>query len=90
MPISVQPLTLTYSFQANRTQATDMVDLQQLDAAFAQITGKLNEILVALDETMRDDNTLDDAVVEPRHLHEECYKEITAIVNGTSSQPGAG
>lgn len=81
MPISVQPLTLNYSFQANRTQATDKVDLAQLDAALGQITDKMNEIVEALDLTLRDDDTLDDGVIEPRHMSDEFRAEIISAVN---------
>lgn len=86
--ISVRPLVINYSFAANRQQATDKVDLAQLDAAFAQVTDKLNEIIRAVDITLRDDDTLKDSSVEPRHLSSEVYTELVAIVNGTSQQAG--
>lgn len=86
--ISVRPLVLTHSFAGARNQATDKVDLAQLDAAFAQITDKLNEIIGAMDITLRDDNTLKDSSIEPRHLSSDTYSEIVAIVNGTSSEAG--
>lgn len=86
--ISVRPLVINYSFAANRRQATDKVDLAQLDAAFAQITDKLNEIIAAVDITTRDDNTLKDSSIEPRHLTSDVYTEIVAIVNGTSAEAG--
>jgi hypothetical protein len=81
MPISVQPLVINYSFQANRAQATDKVDLARLDAAFAAITAKLNEVIVALDQTLRDDDTLDDGVLQSRHLSDEVLEELTVIAN---------
>jgi hypothetical protein len=81
MPTSVQPIVIGYSFQANRTQATDKVDLVQLDAVVQTIGGKLNEILVMLDKTLRDDDTLDDRTVEPRHLHPETLAEIASLAN---------
>lgn len=80
MPISVQPLVLNYSFEAHKHQAVDRVDAAQLDAALAQITEKLNEIIYALDETLRDDDTLRDNSIEPRHLAPEVYEALTALV----------
>jgi len=85
--ISVQPLTINYSFASNRTQATDKVNLAQLDAAFSQINAKLTEIIAAMDATTRDDDTLHDNNVEPRHLSTEIYSELIAMVNGTSTYP---
>lgn len=87
MPISVQPLIIEYSFVGARTQATDKVDLAALDAAFGQITDKLNEVINALDVTLRDDDTLDDACLEPRHLSDEVRAEIVAIVNEKVDTP---
>jgi hypothetical protein len=88
MATSVQPLVWDYSFQANRTQATDKVDLAQLDAALQATGDKLNEILSMLDKTLRDDDTLDDRTVEPRHLHPETLAEIVSAVNSaTDTQP---
>lgn len=82
--ISVSPLVLRHSFSAARNRAADKVDVAQLDATFKQVQDKLNELIVALGETTRDDDTLKDQVLEPRHFHPEVYREITAIVNGTS------
>jgi hypothetical protein len=81
MPISVQPLVLSYSATATRLQARDMVDLAELDGALAQITAKLNEVIQALDTTIRDDDTLDDGCLEPRHMTDEFRAEIVSIVN---------
>lgn len=81
MPISVQPLVINYSFVGARIQATDKVDLAALDAAFVQITDKLNEIINALDVTLRDDDTLDDGCLEPRHMSDDFRAEIVALVN---------
>jgi len=81
MPISVDPLVIPYSFQANARQAQDKVDLAQLDAALAQLAAKLNEIGTALNVTLRDDNTLDDGVIESRHLSDEVLEALTVIAN---------
>lgn len=80
MPISVQPLSIGYSFVANRRQATDKVDLTELAAAFEAVTDKLNEIITALDETTGDDNTLIDDCIEGRHLSDDALEEITSII----------
>jgi hypothetical protein len=89
MAFGVQPIQLGYSFVANRQQATDTVDLTQLDAAFAQVADKINEIITALDVTLRDDNTLDDGTVEPRNLSEDVHVELTALVNGAIATDSA-
>ena len=87
MPCSVDPLVIGYSFAANAAQATDKVNLAALDAVLAQISDKLNELIIAVDVSTRDDNTLADSSIEPRHLSREAYMEITAIVNGTAVPP---
>ncbi len=86
MPLSVQPLVIDYSFAANREQATDLVDAAQLDAVLGQLAGKLNEIIAAIDETTRDDDALDDHSIEPRHLSDEVYKELSAIAQQAAVQ----
>lgn len=78
---SVQPLRLTYSFAANRQHASDSVDADQLDAALATITAKLNEVVAAIDTTLRDDDTLMDGSIEPRHLSDEVNVDIAGQVN---------
>jgi len=78
---SVQPLRLNYSFAANRRQATDMIDAAQLDAALATITGKLNEIVAAINVPLRADNTLKDASLEPRHFSDEVNVDIAGQIN---------
>lgn len=80
MSISVQPLVIGYSFVANRRQATDLVNLTQLDAAFLLVTNKLNEIILALNETTDDDNTLKDGSIAARNLSDDTLDEITSIV----------
>jgi hypothetical protein len=80
MPISVQPLVINYSFAANARQATDRVDLAQLDTALASVAAKLNEVVTAINVTTRDDDTLHDHVVEPRHLAPEVYSELASMV----------
>lgn len=84
MPISVQPLVFTYSFEAHKQQAVDCVDAAALDRAFAEVVAKLNEIIYALDETLRDDDTLRDNVIEPRHLAPEVYEKLTAMIRETT------
>ena len=78
---SVQPLRLAYSFAANRRQATDSIDAAQLDAALATITGKLNEIIAAIDVPLRDDDTLKDTSLEPRHFSDEVNVDIAGQIN---------
>ena len=78
---SVQPLVIDYSFTANRTQATDLVDLAQLDAVLNQIAAKLNETIAALNVTTRDDDTLRDSTVELRNLSDDVLEQITTTVN---------
>lgn len=80
MPLSVQPLVLNYSFAANARQAADKIDLPQLDATLSSIASKLNEIVTAINVTTRDDDTLHDHVVEPRHLAPEVYTELASMV----------
>lgn len=80
MPISVQPLAIGYSFVANRRQATDRVDLDELNAAFEAITNKLNELITALNETTADDDSLADDVIEGRHLSDDALEEITGMI----------
>lgn len=87
MPISVQPLRIGYSFNANRRGASDRVDAAQLDAVFALVTAKLNEIITALDVTTRDDNTLNDAIIEARHLGDDTVEEISAMINAEVTPP---
>jgi hypothetical protein len=86
MASSVQPLVIDYSFAANRRQATDMVDLDQLDGVIVTLTDKINEIIAALDVTTRDDNTLHDGIIEPRNLHPETESEFTALVQQAVDQ----
>lgn len=87
MPISVTPLVTTYSFNANRRNATDQVDAAALDAVFLLITDKINEIITALDVTTRDDDTLADAVIEARHLADDAVEEISAMINAQVTPP---
>jgi hypothetical protein len=81
MPFGVQPLVVTYSFVGARTQATDLVDLAQLDLALGMIADKVNEVIAALDVIARDDNQLDDGVLEARHLSDDGRAEFIAIAN---------
>ena len=78
---SVQPLRLSYSFAANRRQATDSVNAAQLDAALATITNKLNEIVAAIDVPLRADNTLKDGSLEPRHFSDEVNVDLAGQIN---------
>ncbi len=81
MPFSVQPVRITYSFAGARATATDLVDLPQLDLAFAALADKINETIAALDVIARDDDELDDGVLEARHLSDDARAEIISIVN---------
>lgn len=85
MPISVLPLEFDYSFEAHKDQAVDRVDAAKLDEAFAKVTAKLNEIIYALNETLRDDDTLKDNAIEPRHLAPEVYDQLTVMIRETPS-----
>lgn len=78
---SLQPLVLTFSFNANRTEAADFVDLVQLDLVLAQITAKINEVITAINVTLRADNTLRDATVDLRNLSDDALKNLTAMTN---------
>ncbi len=80
MSLSVQPLVIDYSFVMNRKQATDRVDLAQLDAALMLVTNKLNEIIMALNETTDDDNTLKDDSIAARNFSDDALEQITSIV----------
>jgi hypothetical protein len=80
---SVDPLVIGYSFTAARGGASDKVDLAALDAALALVTGKLNEIVAAIDVVTRDDDTLKDASIEPRHLSDEVVVDIAGQINQT-------
>lgn len=77
---NIAALRIDYSFAANRRAATDRVNATQLDATLAAIVAKVNEVVAALDETLRDDDTLDDAVIQPRHLNEEVITTIASMV----------
>lgn len=81
MPISTQPLVLSYSASKGRLQATDKVNAVNLDAALATITAKLNEIIEVVNQTIRDDNQLQDGCLEPRHMSDEFRAEVVSIVN---------
>ena len=81
MAISVQPLVVNYSFAGAAAQATDKVDLAQLDAVLQQVTDKLNEIIASQNITLRDDNTLRDGVLEPRMMTDDFRAELSSMVN---------
>lgn len=87
MPISVEPLQVTYSFNANRRTASDLVDAAALDAVFLLITDKINEVITALDVTTRDDDTLVDGVLEARHLSDDAVEQISAMINAQVTPP---
>lgn len=78
---SVDPLIIGYSFTAARGGASDKVDLAALDGALAQVTDKLNEIVAALDVVTRDDDTLKDTSIEPRHFSDEVAVDIAGQIN---------
>lgn len=78
---SVPTLAITYSFNANRGQATDLVDSAQLDEVLNQIADKLNEIILALDAVTDDDDTLRDGIIVPSTYHPEVSDDIAAKVN---------
>ena len=80
MATSIPPLEITYSFAANKRSAVDRVNVVQLDATLASCVAKINEVITALDETLRDDDTLDDGVILPEHLNEEVIAEVSALV----------
>lgn len=81
MPISVQPLQITYSFAGARTSATDMVDAAQLDAVLASINSKLTEIIDALNTIQRDDDHLNDAAIDFRCLNDDVVEHIASEIN---------
>lgn len=87
MPTSVQPLSISHSFNAGRRTATDRVNAAALDAAFASIAAKINEVIVALNETTRDDDALEDEVVDARCLSNDALEEISALVNAAVTPP---
>lgn len=79
MPSSVQPLVLTYSATASRSQATDLIDLDGLNTALDQITDKLNEIITALNVTTRDDDTLLDNIIDRVNFDDNVYNEFSSM-----------
>lgn len=79
MASSVQPLALNYSATASRSQATDLVDLDDLNAALSSITSKLNEIIAALDVTTGADDMLADNVVDRSNLNAEVYAKMASL-----------
>jgi hypothetical protein len=81
MPISVAPLRLNYSFHANRRGATDRVDAESLDEAFTLVIDKLNELILAMNATTRDDDSLDDECIDARCLSDDALNEISGLVN---------
>ena len=78
---SVAPLVLNYSARNQVGEAGNTVDLASLDAALATITAKLNEVIAAIDITTRDDDTLKDTSIEPRHLSDEVTVDIAGQIN---------
>ena len=78
---SVQPLVITYSFAANRTQAVDSVDLDQLDAILGQVADKLTEVIDAMNVVQREDDTLSDQIVDFRSLNDDVVEELSSLVN---------
>lgn len=85
MPISVAPLTLNYSFAANAAQATDLVDLAQLDAVLAAINAKVSELIFVLNAVQRDDNTLNDSAIDFRCLSDEVVEYLASQVNAAAT-----
>lgn len=81
MAISVQPLVIDYSFAGAAPQATDKIDLAQLDTVLGQIVDKLNEVIAAQSQTLRDDDTLRDGVLEPRMMTDDFRAEISSMIN---------
>lgn len=87
MPLSVQPLVIAYSFTGARRGASDRVNAAQLDVIFGQIAGKINELVTALNVTTRDDDELDDEVVESRHLANDALDQISSLINARVTPP---
>ena len=83
MPFSVAPLVLHPSFARDARRAKDLVDAADLDNVLGAIEGKINEIIAALDVTMRDDDTLADGVVDAATLSDDARAELVSMVNDT-------
>lgn len=80
----IQPLVIGYSFNANRTQATDQIDLAQADLVLLQISEKLNEIIDAVNLVIRDDGTLEDGCFLPSHMSDDFRAEVVSIANAAA------
>lgn len=83
---SVNPGAAGWSFYDHTVSATDKVDAAALDTQVDTLWDKLNELLTALGVSIRDDNTLTDALVRLRNLHPEV---ALALATPTGWQPKA-
>jgi hypothetical protein len=68
---SVSAIAQDQDFQGASPSATDKVPAATLDSQFQATKAKVNELLVALAVSIRDDNTLTDEIVRIRNLHPE-------------------
>jgi hypothetical protein len=83
---SVAYIVQDQDFQGAAPSATDKVPSATLDSQFQTTKAKVNELLVALAVSIRDDNTLSDQLVRIRNLHPELS---TLIGSKTGWQPKA-
>lgn len=76
---SVPDIDLGNDYSAGAASAQDLVDAAQLDDHFVLIQAKINALLAALAEVIRDDDTLVDGLVRLRNLHQEVVLTLSGI-----------
>lgn len=83
---SIEPIVSTYSFAASAKSATDSVDLATLDAAFATIASKINEVITVLNAVIRDDDALADNSVTSDVLSIDAKEEMSSLAQQAVAQ----
>ena len=72
---SVSDVALTHAFNGD-VSATGSVDTAELDTQLGLLVGKINEILNALSNPIRDDDQLQDGIVRLYNLHPEVLNSL--------------
>lgn len=83
---SIEPIRISYSFAGAAKSATDAVDLDSLDAAFAALAGKINETITVLNTVIRDDNALADSSVTSDTLSIDAKEEMSSLAQQAAAQ----
>lgn len=73
---SVSAITHDHDYQGDAAGATERVVTANLDSDVTDIKNKINELIAALADVIRDDDSLNDECVGVRHLADEVFDHL--------------